>query len=112
MPIANSVDRPTDVVAVAELDLTGVQCGADVHGFRQCPRLVTDRFLQVDSGGCGRRPPIEDRGRRIALAAAPQLVRMSAPRRSVNQKSAADSDAARNSIHTELSTIIYLGRRG
>ena len=40
-----AIDRPAEIVAVAKLDLAGVQCHADTHGFPQRPRLVTDRFL-------------------------------------------------------------------
>ena len=64
-----AVDRPSEVVAVAKLDLAGVQRHPDTHGLAQRPRLAGDRFLQLDGGGGRRRRPLEDRERRIALAA-------------------------------------------
>ena len=64
-----AVDRATEVVAVAEFDLAGVQRHSDAHGLAQRPRLMGDRVLQLD-GRCGRRRrPIEYRERGVSFAA-------------------------------------------
>ena len=64
-----AVDRPAEVVAVAELDLAGVQ--RHPHGDRVGgrPWLLPHRLLQFDRrrGRCRR--PVEDRERGIALTA-------------------------------------------
>ena len=64
-----AVDRTAEVVAVAQLDLAGVERHPDPHGVGQHPRFVADRFLQRDGGGGCRRRPVEDRERGITLAA-------------------------------------------
>ncbi len=66
---SGAVDRPAEVVAVAQLDLAGVQGHPDPHRLGQHPRFVADRLLQLDGGGGCRRRSVEDRERRIALAA-------------------------------------------
>ncbi|MCV7332024.1 hypothetical protein H7J81_18140 [Mycobacterium cookii] len=63
------VHRPTEVIAVAELDLSGVQRDPDPHRRPKAPLLVGDRVLQLHSGRCCRRRSLEDRERGIALAA-------------------------------------------
>ena len=64
-----AVDRATEVVAVAKLDLAGMQRHADAHGLTQRPRLMGDGVLQLDGGCGGRRRTVEDRERGIAFAA-------------------------------------------
>jgi len=46
-----------------------MQRHANPDGFPQCPRLVSDGFVQLNCRGGGRRGPFEDRKRRVALAA-------------------------------------------
>ena len=46
-----------------------MQCHANTHALPQRPGLVTDRVLQLDGGGGRRGRSLEDRKRRVALAA-------------------------------------------
>ncbi|BBY91901.1 hypothetical protein MGALJ_15700 [Mycobacterium gallinarum] len=73
----SAIDRPTEVVAIAQLHLTGVQRHPDAHGFSQHPGFVADRLLQLDGGSGRARRPIENRERRVALA--PRLDQAASP---------------------------------
>ena len=64
-----AVDRASEVVTVAELGLTGMQCHANSHGVLQYPGLAGDRLLHLDGRGGGGRRPVEDREGGVTLAA-------------------------------------------
>ena len=63
------VDRPTEVVAVAKLDLPGMKRHPNPHGLPQLPGLVGDRVLQLNGRRSGPGRPLENRKGGISLAA-------------------------------------------